>query len=76
MLRCINCFYHLSQLWSGVSIPKCERELQEFLLLMMARVMGVSARQELWEFVLLMARVTGVSAHDDGSFFRERLFHS
>ena len=43
------------------------RELQEVLLLM--------AWQELREFLLLMARVTGVSAHDDGSFFCERLFH-
>ena len=38
----MNCFHHLSQLWVGVSIPKGERELQEFLLLM-ARVMGVSS---------------------------------
>ena len=38
----MNYFYHLSQLWAGVSIPKCERELQEFLFLN-ERVAGVCA---------------------------------
>ena len=37
----MNCFCHLSQLWVGVSIPKCERELQEFIFLN-ERVIGVS----------------------------------
>ena len=41
----MNCFYHLSQLWVGVSIPKCEQELQEFPLLM-ARVTGVFAHHD------------------------------
>jgi hypothetical protein len=42
MLRCMKCFYHLSQLRERVSIPKCERELQEFLFLN-KRVTRVSA---------------------------------
>ena len=59
MLRCMNCVYHLSQLWAGVSIPKCERELQEFLFLNEI-ITGVFTR-ELWEFTLIMTEVSFVS---------------